>query len=110
MKSTILYITLLAIAVVGFSSIYIVDEKEQVIVLQFGKPVTGTISDAGLYFKIPFNSFVGGNTKGKFATLLRSIQRDGGQKLEDFTGRLWHDLRSVRYDSFERNKPRMIPK
>ena len=53
MKSTILYITLLAIAVVGFSSIYIVDEKEQVIVLQFGKPITGSITDAGLYFKIP---------------------------------------------------------
>ena len=53
MKSTILYIILLAIAVVGFSSIYIVDEKEQVIVLQFGKPVTSSITDAGLYFKIP---------------------------------------------------------
>ena len=66
--------------------------------------------DKGLYFQIPFNSFVGGNTRQKFSTMLRSIQRDGGQKLEDFTGRLWHDLRSVRYDSFERNKPRMIPK
>ena len=53
MKSTILYIAFLAFAIVGLSSIYIVDEKEQVIVLQFGKPITGSISDAGLYFKIP---------------------------------------------------------
>ena len=53
MKSTILYITLIIIAIVGFSSIYIVVEKEQVIVLQFGKPITNSITDAGLYFKIP---------------------------------------------------------
>ena len=65
--------------------------------------------DKGLYFQIPFNSFVSRNTKGKVATTLRSLQRDGGQKLDDFTGRLWHDLRSVRYDSFEKHKFRMIP-
>ena len=53
MKSTILYITLIVIAVAGFSSIFIVDEKEQAIVIQFGKPVTSGITDAGLYFKIP---------------------------------------------------------
>jgi membrane protease subunit HflC len=53
MKSTIFYITLIVIAVVGFSSIFIVDEKEQAIVIQFGKPVTSGITDAGLYFKIP---------------------------------------------------------
>merc|ERR1712096_161174 len=53
MKSTILLITLLAVAIVGLSSLYIVDEKEQVIVLQFGKPITDSITDAGLYFKIP---------------------------------------------------------
>jgi len=66
--------------------------------------------DKGLYFQIPFNSFVPRNTRGKVATMLRSLQRDGGQKLDDFTGRLWHDLRSVRYDSFEKHKLRMIPK
>jgi len=66
--------------------------------------------DKGLYFQIPFNSFVPRNTKGKVATVLRSLQRDGGQKLDDFTGRLWHDLRSVHYDSFEKHKFRMIPK
>jgi hypothetical protein len=66
--------------------------------------------DKGLYFQIPFNSFVGENTRGKYTTTVRSIQRDGGQKLDDFTGKLWHDLRGVRYDSLERHKSRMIPK
>jgi len=66
--------------------------------------------DKGLFFKIPFDSFLPNDTKNSFATSLRSIQRDGGQKLDDFTGRLWFDLRSVRYDSLKNNKSRMIPK
>ena len=66
--------------------------------------------DKGLYFKIPFDSFFSNDTKDSFVTVIRSIQRDGGQKLDDFTGRLWHDLRSVRYDSFRNNKSRMVPK
>ena len=36
-----------------FSSIYIVNEKEQVVVLQFGAPVKVS-TDPGLYFKVPF--------------------------------------------------------
>ncbi len=66
--------------------------------------------DKGLYFKIPFDSFSLKNNKGSYSTVIRSLQRDGGQKLDDFTGRLWFDLRSVRYDSLKNNKSRMIPK
>jgi hypothetical protein len=66
--------------------------------------------DKGLYFKIPFNSFSGKNTRASFATVIRSLQRDGGQRLEDFTGRLWFDLRNVRYDSLDSNRLRMIPR
>ena len=66
--------------------------------------------DKGLYFKVPFDSFSATNTRAVFSTIIRSLQRDGGQKLDDFTGRLWHDLRSVRYDSLSRNKSRMLPK
>lgn len=66
--------------------------------------------DKGLYFKMPFNNFSNFDSKNSFATILRSIQRDGGQKLDDFTGRLWHDLRNVRYDSFNNNRLRMVPK
>ena len=36
-----------------FSSVYIVNEKEQVVVLQFGAPVKVS-TEPGLYFKIPF--------------------------------------------------------
>ncbi|PCI30624.1 MAG: HflC protein [SAR324 cluster bacterium] len=43
----------LAIAFVGFNSFYIVDEGEQVIITQFGEPVGGATTEAGLYFKIP---------------------------------------------------------
>ena len=41
------------IALVGFSSIFIVDETEQVVILQLGKPVK-TITKPGLNFKLPF--------------------------------------------------------
>ena len=66
--------------------------------------------DKGLYFKIPFDTFTQYDNKGSYSTIIRSLQRDGGQKLDDYTGRLWFDLRGVRYDSFINNKKRMIPK
>ena len=65
--------------------------------------------DKGLNIVIPFNSFSRRDTKSTYSTKLRSIQRDGGQKLDDFSGKLWYDLRNVRYDSFKRNKLRMLP-
>ncbi len=33
---------------------YVVDETEQVIITQFGKPIGGAVTDAGLHFKLPF--------------------------------------------------------
>tara|TARA_B100001079_G_scaffold98313_1_gene84526 strand:- start:971 stop:1822 length:852 start_codon:yes stop_codon:yes gene_type:complete len=41
------------LALVGLSSIFIVDETEQVVILQLGKPVR-TITDSGLNVKLPF--------------------------------------------------------
>ena len=41
------------IALVGFSSIFIVDGTEQVVILQLGKPVK-TVTKPGLNFKLPF--------------------------------------------------------
>ena len=64
--------------------------------------------DKGLYFKIPFDIIFGRNTKSSFSTIIRSVQRDGGQKLDDFSGRLWYDLRDVRHDNLLNNKPRML--
>ena len=66
--------------------------------------------DKGLFFRIPFNSLSIKNTKAGLSTVIRSLQRDGGQKLDDFSGRLWHDLRNVRFDSMQNNKYRMIPR
>lgn len=42
-----------ALAIVGLSSTYVVDERQQVIVLQFGGYVR-TVDKPGLYFKLPF--------------------------------------------------------
>lgn len=42
------------IAVVGASSLYVVDENEQVVVTQFGAPVGEPITEPGLNFKLPF--------------------------------------------------------
>ena len=53
MKQTIILIFVLAVLIIGFSSIYIINEAEQAVVTQFGKPVGGAITDAGLHFKTP---------------------------------------------------------
>jgi membrane protease subunit HflC len=37
-----------------FGAIYVVDEREQVIITQFGKPVGDAITEAGLHYKVPF--------------------------------------------------------
>ena len=64
--------------------------------------------DKCLFFSIPLEYLFGVNTKSVFSSLIRSVQRDGGQRLEDFSGRLWHDLRGVRYDSFFENRRDMM--
>ena len=53
MKQTISLILLLALLIIGFGSIYIINEAEQAVVTQFGKPVGGAVIDAGIHFKIP---------------------------------------------------------
>ena len=53
MIKNISYILILAIFVLGIGSVYILDETKQAVVIQFGKPVSGSITDAGIHFKIP---------------------------------------------------------
>ena len=65
--------------------------------------------DKGLYFRIPLQNLFGINTRLSSATALRSIQRDGGQRLEAFSGNLWYDLRSTRYDAIDNHRDRMVP-
>ncbi len=50
----ILIVVVAALLILGFSSYYIVDETEQVVVTQFGKVVGEPKTDPGLYFKVPF--------------------------------------------------------
>jgi len=45
-------ILLVLLVLFGFSTVIVVDETEQIVVLQFGKPVR-TISEPGLNFKLP---------------------------------------------------------
>lgn len=45
---------ILTVAYVGWSSIYTVNEVEQIIITQFGKPVGDPVTDAGLKLKVPF--------------------------------------------------------
>ncbi|PIQ88422.1 MAG: HflC protein [Candidatus Omnitrophica bacterium CG11_big_fil_rev_8_21_14_0_20_42_13] len=53
--SAVLLVSLVFILLVLFSGVvYVVDETKQVVITQFGEPVGSPISNAGLYFKIPF--------------------------------------------------------
>lgn len=57
--------------------------------------------DKGIYFQVPISAVFGTSpSRAKFSTGIRPIQRDGGQRLEGYAGRLFWDLRDARYDSF----------
>lgn len=49
---------IILLVVIGFvlltGSVYIVNEKKQAIVTQFGKPVGAAVTEPGVYFKMPF--------------------------------------------------------
>ena len=53
MKQTIFLIIVVGVVILGFGSVYTINEAEQAVVTQFGKPVGGAITDAGLHFKTP---------------------------------------------------------
>jgi membrane protease subunit HflC len=52
-RSPLVVIIGLVVAIVVFSSVYTVSETEQAIVTQFGKPIGGVITTPGLHAKIP---------------------------------------------------------
>lgn len=54
MKSKALIIPLVIVLFVLYQGIFTVDETQQVVVTQFGKPVGDPITEPGLNFKIPF--------------------------------------------------------
>ena len=65
--------------------------------------------DKGLYLRIPFNLLTPLNTRSSYRTIIRSIERDGGRRLEGFAGEIWWNRRAVRFDALERQKTRMLP-
>lgn len=54
MKWTGLFVLVVLVPYLFFSSVYIVSEVEQVIITQFGKPVGAPVTEAGLKLKLPF--------------------------------------------------------
>ncbi|MCP3943341.1 MAG: protease modulator HflC [Desulfobacteraceae bacterium] len=50
----VLLIIVAAVVVLGFSSAYVVDETQQVVITQFGRIVGAPIKEPGLKFKLPF--------------------------------------------------------
>ena len=53
MKQTIFLIIVVGVVILGFGSIYTINEAEQAVVTQFGKPVGGSVTEAGIHFKTP---------------------------------------------------------
>lgn len=53
MKSRLLLVVLVALGLLIYDGVFVVDETEQVVKTQFGRPVGTPIVEPGLYFKIP---------------------------------------------------------
>ncbi len=53
-KFIIILVSVLVLLILSLSSMFILDETQQAIVTQFGKPVGGPRTDPGLNFKVPF--------------------------------------------------------
>jgi membrane protease subunit HflC len=52
-KSILISIAVVIILIVLNGSVFIVQEKDQVVITQFGKPVGDAITEPGMYFKVP---------------------------------------------------------
>ncbi|MDT8443864.1 MAG: protease modulator HflC [Desulfuromonadales bacterium] len=53
MKAPVILILIVAVLFIGMDGLYVVNEAEQAIITQFGKPV-GDVAQPGLHFKLPF--------------------------------------------------------
>ncbi len=58
LKKSILIIIIIAIIIIISSALYILDERQQAIITQFGDPVGGAITKAGLHLKVPIIQIV----------------------------------------------------
>ena len=58
MKSPAAVILAIVVVFLLWSSVYTLAETEQAILTQFGKPISGAITEPGLHFKVPFIQMV----------------------------------------------------
>lgn len=65
--------------------------------------------DKGLTFRVPFNAVLPGNTRRSYATVIRSLERDGGRRLENFGSTLWWHIRPFQHERLYGFKDRMVP-
>lgn len=56
--------------------------------------------DKGIFLQIPLGHALTGGVDSKFKMNIRSIQRDGGARLDGYSGQLWWDARAARSDVF----------
>ncbi|NLA74155.1 MAG: protease modulator HflC [Deltaproteobacteria bacterium] len=73
MKTTPYLIVIIILIIIGSMSFYVVDETQQVVITQFGKPIGDSIREPGLKFKIPYY------TANVFAKNLLSWDAEPGQ-------------------------------
>ena len=64
--------------------------------------------DKGMFFQFPLDGLFGDRNRSKFSTRLRPIQRDGGQRLENFTGDIFWQMRQAGFDAFSADG-RLVP-
>lgn len=55
--------------------------------------------DKGFYFQVPIDGLFSNRTRSNFATRVRPVLRDGGQRLEGHSGNIFWDLRQARADA-----------
>ncbi|MDA9282293.1 YjbH domain-containing protein [Pseudomonadales bacterium] len=65
--------------------------------------------DKGLFLSVPYSLLLPRNTRGRYSTIVRSIERDGGRRLEGAVGNLWWDRRALRFDALQNNLDRIAP-
>jgi membrane protease subunit HflC len=53
-KNRIYIILVIAFLIIIFNAFYVLDERQQVIITQFGDPIGGPVTTAGLHMKVPF--------------------------------------------------------
>jgi membrane protease subunit HflC len=53
-RMIILAVVALAVLIVSSSAFYVVDERQQVVITQFGRPVGDAVADPGIHMKVPF--------------------------------------------------------